>query len=237
MFKTQSFLNNHLSIKRQHDIIRTAASSPCGKCGSQLTENSNLFRRLRNQHQSANPDTCFFCPQFSAMENSLSEHAQTDHGLNMEKVPGKEVANPEPIESTTVAIDNRFKTHCLKLPRDEISIGPFNFLVSQQPNKIDFIDAELQKVPNSKVGIFIYFDLLKPQTMTKYSLRYFLSGEKCYSITDEEYLDHVGQLMSKLLVFASCGSGWVIESLKCIEFKTPSSQTLNGFFFLERVLL
>ena len=53
------------------------------------------------------------------------------------------------------------------------------------------------------------------------------------NITDEEYLDHVDQLMSKLNVFASCGSGWVIESLQSVEVKTATCQTINGSSYIE----
>jgi len=234
MFKTQGFLNNHLRMKHQLNITKTAVSFHCGECGAQFTKSKNLVRHLRSQHQSANPHRCFFCPQFFAMENSLNDHEQKDHGLNVENVPRKRIANPASIEATTVAINNRFKTHCLKLPKDELSIDPFNYLVSQQTNIMDFIDAELQKVPNMKVGISISVDLVKPLNNDKITA-FFNSClvRIAHSITDEEYLDHVDQLMSKLNVFASCGSGWVIESLKCIEVKTATCQTLNGSSYIE----
>ena len=53
------------------------------------------------------------------------------------------------------------------------------------------------------------------------------------SITDEEYLDHVKQLMSKFNVYASSGSGWLNENLKCFEVKTATCQTINGSSFNE----
>ena len=228
MFKTQGFLNNRLRNKHQLNIIKTAASFHCGECGAQFSKSENLVRHLRSQHQSANPHRCYFCPQFFAMENSLNDHEQKDLGLNVENVPWKRVANPASIEATTVAIKNGFTTHCSKLPKDELSIDPFNYLVSQQPNIMDFIDAELQKVPNVKVGISISVDVVKPLNNDKITA-FFNSCQfrNAHSITDEEYLDHVDQLMSKLNIFISCGSGWVIESPKCIEIKTTTCQTLN----------
>ena len=70
--------------------------------------------------------------------------------------------------------------------------------------------------------------------MTKITA-FFNSGlvKIAHSITDEEYLDHVDQLMSKFKLFASCRFGWVIESPKCIEVKTMTCQTLNGSSYLE----
>ena len=148
MCNTQGFSNNQLKIRRQHNVIKTAASFYCGEHGDQFTESGNLVRYLRNQHQSANPQRFNVCPQLFAMENSVNDHQQTDHGLNVKNFPRKRVANPPTIEASTAAINNRYKTHSLKLPTGEHSIDPVKYLVSQQPNIMDFIDAKLQKVPN-----------------------------------------------------------------------------------------
>ena len=90
---------------------------------------------------------------------------------------GKESPILHQLKPTTVAIKNRFTTHCLQLPKDELSIDPFNYLVSQQPNVMDSIDAELQKVPNMKVGIPFPSTLWNLWTMTKsqlYSILFWL---------------------------------------------------------------
>ena len=200
IFKTQCFLNDHLRIKHQHHIFKTVASFHCGESGAQFTKSKNLVRHLRSQHQSANPHRCLFCPQIFATENPLND--QTDHGMNVKKNFPWKTANPASIEVTTVANNNRSKTHCLKLPRDKFSFDPFSFLVLQQPNIMDFIDAELQKVPDMRVGVSISINLVKPvnnDTITAF----FNSGivKTAHSITDEEYLDHVDQVMSKLNVF------------------------------------
>ena len=133
-----------------------------------------------------------------------------------------------------MALNNQFKTHCLKLPKDELSIDPFNYLVSQQQSIIDFIDAELQKVPIMENGFTIAVDLVKPLNNDKVTafFKSFLA-RIANNITDEEYLDHVDQLMSKLNVFASCGSGRVIECLQSVEVKTATCQTLSGSSYIE----
>ena len=81
------------------------------------------------------------------MEKTLHDHELAEHGLAEENLTGEGNRNPSQVEATTVAVNKRFKTHCLKLPKDELSIDPFNYLVSQQQSIIDFIDAEFQKVP------------------------------------------------------------------------------------------
>ena len=131
------------------------------------------------------------------MENSLNDYEQTKRGLNVENIPRKSVASPVPMEATTVAINDRFKTHCLKLPKHELSIEPFIFLVSQQPNIMDFTDAEHQKVLNMRVLISFSVDLVK--TLSNDKIKAFFNSclaRIAHSITDEEYLDHVDQLMT-----------------------------------------
>ena len=234
LFKTQRFLNNHLRTKHQQNIIKTAIFFQCGECAVQFTKSCNLIRHLRNQHESSNVHRCFFCPLLFAIEKTLHDHELAEHGLAEENLTHKGNGNPAQVEAMTLAVNNRFKTHCLKLPKDELSIDPFNYLASQQQSIIDFIDAELQKVPNMKIGFTIAVDLVKPLNNDKVTAFFnsFLA-RIANNITDEEYLDHVDQLMSKLNVFASCVSGWVIECLQSVEVKTATCQTLSGSSYIE----
>ena len=234
LFKTQHFLNNQLRTKHQQNIIKTAIFFQCGECAAQFTKNCNLIRHLRNQHESSNVHRCFSCTLFFAMEKTLHGHELAEHGLAEENLTRKGNGNPAQVEATTVAVNNRFKTHCLKLPKDELSIDPFNCLVSQHRRIIDFIDAELQKVPIMKIGFTIAVELVKPLNNDKVTAFFnsFLA-RIANNITDEEYLDHVDQLMSKLNVFASCGSGWVMECLQSVEVKTATCQTLSGSSYIE----
>ena len=71
------------------------------------------------------------------MEKTLHDHELAEHGLAEENLTRKGNGNLSQVEATTVAVKNRFKTHCLKLPKDELSIDPFNYLVSQrQQNRL-----------------------------------------------------------------------------------------------------
>ena len=144
LFKTQRFRNNHLRTKHQQNIIKTAIFFQCGECAAQFTKRCNLIRHLSNQYQSSNVHKCVFCPLLFAMEKTLHDHELAEHGLAEENLTHKGNGNLAQVEATTVAVNNRFKTHCLKLPRDELSIDPFNYLVSQQQSIIGFIHAELQ---------------------------------------------------------------------------------------------
>ena len=103
-----------------------------------------------------------------------------------------------------------------------------------QRSIIDFIVTELQKVPKMKIGQTIAVCLVKLLNNDKVTA-FFNSfvARIANNITDDEYLDHIDQLMSKLNVSASCGSGWVIESLQSVEVKTATCQTLSGSSHIE----
>ena len=97
---------------------------------------------------------------------------------------------------------------------------------------MDFIQTELRKVPILKVGITISVNLVKLLNNDKITA-FFSSclARTAKSSTDEDYLDHVEQLLCELNILASCDSGWVIENLKCTEAKTATC--LNGFSQIE----
>ena len=80
-----------------------------------------------------------------------------------------------------------------------------------------------------KIGLTIAVDLVKPLKNDKVTTFFnsFLA-RIANNITDEDYLDLVDQLMSKLNVFASCGSGRVVESLQSVEVKTATRQTFKS---------
>ena len=189
---------------------------------------------MKHQHKSPNNHRYFFCPKFFATEKSLYDHEVAEHTLPEENVSRKRTGNPAQVETTTVAVNNRFKTHCLKLPKEEVSIiDPFKYLVMHQQSIMDFIDTERQNVPNMKIGLTITVDLVKPLNNDNVTAFFNSFLAESANTTDEEYLDQVDQVMSRLDVFPSCGSGWVIQSLQFMEMKTATSQALSVSSYIE----
>ena len=193
---------------------------------------------MKNQRISPNVHRCSFCPKFFATEKSVYDLEVAEHRLPEENVPRKGTGDPAPVEATTVAVKNRFETHCSKLPKEEVSIiDPFNYLVMHQQSIMVFIVTEHQKVPNKKVGLTVAANLVKPLNKDKVTAFFnsFLA-RIASNIADEEYFDHVDQLMSKLNVFSSFGSEWAIESTQSVEMKTATCQTLNGASYIETAI-
>ena len=60
------------------------------------------------------------------MEKTIHDHELAEHGLAKENLTRKGNKNPAEVEATTVAVNNRFKRHCLELTKEKLSIDPFN---------------------------------------------------------------------------------------------------------------
>ena len=85
-----------------------------------------------------------------------------------------------------------------------------------------------------KIGFTMAVDLVKPLNDDDFTAFFNpFPARIANNIKDEKYLDHVDQLMSLLNVFASCGSGWVLECLESMEVKTATYQTLGGLSYIE----
>ena len=233
VFTSRRFLNNHLKTKHNQNLVENSTSFECGECRSQFNRSHNLLKHLRNQHQSPSAHRCFFCSTYFAHEKSLHFHERKDHGLNEIKHQKKRIFSSAPVEFTTKAINDRFKVHRLKIMRTDLCIDPFNYLISNQQNIMDFVNEKLSQSSNLKVGVSIAVKLVKPLTnddVTAFFNSHFM--RLADHITDEEYHVHVDQLMSNLSVYASCGSGWVIDSLLSVEVKTATCQMACGSSYI-----
>ena len=47
-------------------------------------------------------------------------------------------------------------------------------------------------------------------------------------LTEDEAMQHFDALMTQLNVFATGGSGWVVETMKRLEIKTAACGNVNG---------
>ena len=47
-------------------------------------------------------------------------------------------------------------------------------------------------------------------------------------LTEDEYMQHIDALMTQLNVFATGGSGWVVETMKQLEIKTAACGNVTG---------
>ena len=83
-----------------------------------------------------------------------------------------------------------------------------------------------------KIGFTIAVNMVTPLNNDKDTAFFNSFLTRIANNLTDEYLDHVDQL-SKLNVFASCGSGWVIECLQSVEVRTATCQTLSGSSHIE----
>ena len=100
-------------------------------------------------------------------------------------------------------------------------IDPFNCLVSFKNELLAFINSKLQVARSVRIGFSIAVRLMKP-LLDETTEASFNSKMARVSIemTMDEFLGHVDQLMSQLNMFATGGSGWVVDRPSRLEIKT-----------------
>ena len=160
------------------------------------------------------------------------DHNEVFHGET--KAPhSNTIDNSSLLESTTKTINFKVQIHCVKLECDG-TLEPFNYLASHKDRIIGFVNNLFQETTHVKPGITISVKLVKPfeSEVTEVFLNSSMSRIAC-AFTDDEYHEHVDALMSQMNVFATEGSGSVVQSLKRLEIKTVSCSNVTAASHIE----
>ena len=213
---SQRALTNHLRTKHPNSNNATKVFQ-CGHCSVAFTQTKNLLRHLRSQHNMNESHRCPACPTIFGSLTTLNEHEETVH-LH-QPLPITHSASAT-VEFTTQAFNSRFQIHRMKM-EDSGFIDPFNCLVSFKNELLAFINSKLQVARSVRIGFSIAVRLMKP-LLDETTEAYFNSNMARVSVemTMDEFLGHVDQLMSQLNMFATGGSGWVVDRLSRLEIKT-----------------
>ena len=224
-------LNDHRRKKHQSGTNSAIKTFLCGDCDSWFTTTSNLLRHIRNQHDSSNPYRCFSCPTYFGKRSAWIDHNEVFHTEKI--VNTNALAVSDLLDFSTEAVSAKFQIHRLELESDRV-LEPFNYLISHKEKLIGFVNTLLHTTPNVKLGINISIKLEKPLTndVTEAYFNSTMSRLSCI-FTDEEFMKHIDALMSQLNVFATGGSGWVVQSLNQLEIKTVTCGNITGTSFIE----
>ena len=188
------------------------------------------MRHLRSQHRLNGHYRCASCPTFFGSPTSLNDH-ENDHEIT---TPRPRLAEESSVvEFTTRALSSRFKIHRVETGNASF-IDPFNCLVSLKDNILGFVNSLLNTTARVKIGFSISVGLVKP-IVEESTEAYFNSNmvRLAVEMTEEEYMEHVDQLISKLNVFATGGSGWVVEKLMRFELKTAKCSSAVDCSYIE----
>ena len=91
------------------------------------------------------------------------------------------------------------------------------------------MNALLRETSNLKLGMSIAVRLEKP--VESEAVEAFFNSPMCRiacELTEDEYMQHIDALMAQLNVFATGGSGWVVETTKQLEIKTAACGNVTG---------
>ena len=231
LLRSRRSLNDHL--RKKHNVEnKNAKVYQYGHCETSFARSCNLLRHLRSQHQSTNSFRYLFCPTYFGSLASLSDHQELHHS----KLPSFSVSFNnvcDLINFSAEAVNSNFQFHRLKLEGCGV-LEPFNYLVSQKEIIIRFVDSLLKSMPNLKLGLTICVKLEKP--LENETIEAFFNspmGRSSCKISDDEYMQHMGALMTQLNVFGTGGSGWVVKTLNRLEIITVYCNKTTGSSYIE----
>ena len=107
-------------------------------------------------------------------------------------------------------------------------------LFSCGKENIFFVKAFSRKTSNLKHGMNIVVRLEK--RMESEAVEAFFKSSRCRitcELTEDEYKQHIDALMTQLKVFATGGSGWVVETMKQLEIKTAARGNVTGGSYIK----
>ena len=224
-----SFCNDTFTNRRDLAVHREQKHSNlpdtnfrCGHCTVTFTLAKNLVRHLKNIHKFSRTLRCNNCQTFFGTEASWKLHSRTEHSVVSEvqrsALPGDEGAEFV-LERDRKAIRGHFQTYRLKIVGDQV-FDPFEYLVTNEVTIRNFITNRLTRIFSAKVGLCIKVKFSKP-LLDESTLSFFHSPMETVTtcLTTDEYFAHVDELHTKIHVFCTAGSGWVIEKLNMVEIK------------------
>ena len=130
-------------------------------------------------------------------------------------------------------MNSKFRIDRLKLD-DSSVLEPFNYPILVREKIISFVNALLRETSILKLGMSIAVRLEKPRESE--AVEAFFNSPMCRiacELTEDEYMQHIDALMTQLNVFATGGSGWVVETMKQLEIKTAACGNVTGGSYIE----
>lgn len=220
---SQRALSNHVRTKHGN-TEQSAKIFHCGHCATGFTQSRNLLRHLRSLHKMINQFRCSSCPTFFGCSAALSTH---ERELHLTENPKRLLPAKIPtVEFSTKALKSHFQIHRLNLGESSF-IEPFNCLISLKEQIMGFVNSILEIEGNIKMGFSMSVRLRKP-LVDESTEAFFNSSMVKLSVelSEEEFLEHLDQMMGQLNVFATGGSGWVVDKMERFEIKTAKCATV-----------
>ena len=218
--------------KHQKHVDLPNRNFVCGHCSNTFTLAKNLVRHLKNVHKFARSVRCNSCQTFSGHEQALRKHCADEHSVvgSVIRTDPSNFSQEDRfiLERERKSVREHFQSFRLKI-NDGSIFDPFEFLVLQERKITDFITTKLHDLVTAKFGICIEVKFTKPLTDDS-TLCFFHSPMESLStsLTAEEYFGHIDKLLTKINVFCTAVSGWVIEKLNVVELKISKYSPLRA---------
>lgn len=220
-YKSQSTLNRHQ--RDFHKILDKTTSFRCDDCNSVFGNLADVTSHSEETHRKSVIKLCIYCNvTFSSLQR-FSTHVQNEHGL-----PSSGFIQPE-VQPSSSSCSAALKIY--ELPVDNSEADLLQYMLTQKSTIYDVI---LQNVKNFsyKVQFSAIISLVKPDGpeekqidvfLNTYMMPVFFDG-----LSDEQFLDMVQQMISTLNVFATYGSGWIVQKIKKVVVNMGKFSPIRG---------
>ena len=223
LLSSKRALNDHKRKKHNCQENVSAKIFKCGHCEVSFTKSCNLLRRLRSQRESGSSYRWFSCPTYFGELKSLTDHQEHYHNDISSSTANVDFSDL--LDFTTEAVNSKFRIHRLKLD-DSSVLEPFNYLTLVREKLFLLWKRYWEKRRNWSLGWASLSDwkrLWKVKPLRLSSIR------QCVELPERSLKTNIcNTLMTQLNVFATGGSGWVVETMKQLEIKTAACGNVTG---------
>ena len=206
-------LNKHL--KNIHNIFPDIPTFSCFHCSEKVRSLPTLRKHSHISHQQPILKVCYTCRVGFQTKLDYVEHVNNEHGMPILDMEEDDVDSSRP---TVSSISGGLNYYEFQPGEKDLDIMEYMFRKRDEVARI--IQKHTHKFPQ-KLQINVEMTLQKPldEEVEKVSVYFNTETVTVYhsGISDENYESLIDNIVSKLVIFSSYGSGWQLLSIAAHE--------------------
>lgn len=220
-FKNKSSLTRH--ERAFHKLSSRQSLFNCNECSVSLTSLALISKHCETDHGSRVAKFCIYCNTVFISLQSYFNHVHEMHGLP------PSVLSQSCVQPSASACSGALNVY--NLPIDDQEVDLLHYMISQRTTIFEIIS---QNVRNNayKVQFSAVVSLIKPDGNDEKHLDVFLNTNMVPvffdGLSDENFLDMAQQMISTLNVFATYGSGWIVEKIRKFAMNMGRFSPIRG---------
>lgn len=177
----------------------------------------------------------FHCPACSHVFGSASDldaHIIAAHRIACPPVQVPAITHPIIQSEVRTAIGRRFQAYTINVGNEH---DPMSYLLENMNRLISFINTTVSQFPNAKVQLMMRVKLVKPldaQTSSPYFNSKSVPVFADVGMSNTQYHLLLDQLLSHMSIYATSGSGWIVDKLLKVEIKFTEYSPIRGSSYI-----